>query len=394
MLYSAKNKTVFLYSSTNMHNAHRHMLENPPDGFEYKKGEYSAAPLPVAQSDGMVRRIFEKARWAVSPYYNYLHLLTGKPKIRKYFSEHHDVIHSTQSLLETNLPYVVDFEHASVFAGYNQIAFNSRTFVANLRRILESRNLKRLLPWTNAAKKSLLNCVASEKIAGKTEVVYPVVTPPKKLAKKESSTIKFLFIGGAFFEKGGIETLIAFDRFSRKYDTELTLVSDVPEDIRNKFNRNKKIHIRKFVPYSEVQKLYNESHVFVLPTHMDTFGFVIPEAMSYALPVIADASFSRPELVQTGKTGLLIKSYYSCFGNKGEYIYPTNSMLHKQRRQACMHPPEWYIDELANAMQKFILSPNFRERCAKNARKETTEGRFSPRAWKQKMGRIYKYASE
>lgn len=386
-------RTVFLYSSTNIHNAHAHMLGNPPTGFGYEKGEYLAAPQ-AAISHGGVRRIFEKLRWAVSPHYNYLRIILGKPKIRRYYSSGHDIIQSTQSLLDTNLPYVVDFEHAAVFAGYNQVAFDSGLFVRNLRAALENKGLKKLLPWTNAAKRSLLNFVRSDEIARKTEVVYPVVTPPKKIAKKNDGVIRFLFIGGNFFEKGGIETLMAFDSISRKYDTRLMLVSDVPEEIKRRFGKNKKIEIHKRIPYSEVRKEYDASHIFVLPTHMDTFGFVIPEAFSYGLPVIAEDSFSRPELITAEKTGLLVKSYYSCFGKRMEYIYPTNSQLYRQRRHACMHPPQWYVDEVADAMERMIVDSKLRRRCSANARKEATEGRFSPKAWKKKMGRIYREAVE
>ena len=311
-------KNVFLYSSSAFHNAHKHMLANAPDEFEYQKMDFMSVPT---SSDPRLKPIITNVSSFISPYYNYLHVLLGKPKVRNFSPSNCNLIHSAQCLLQTTVPYVADFEHAAVFSGYNQIAFSNKTFVKNLKKILENRNLKKLLAWSNAARMSLLNITASEDIAQKTEVLYPVVTPPERLPKKDDSKIRFLFVGGTFFEKGGLETLEAFDILSSKYDVELSMVSHVPDAICLKYSKNPKINIFRALPYLEIQKLYEKSHILVFPTHYDTFGFVIPEAMSYGLPVISDNSFSRPELIRHLENGLLIKKYYSCFGQKGEYIY-------------------------------------------------------------------------
>lgn len=364
------------------------MLANPPDDFTYESGEFLGVPTSTNQG---LRSLLDQVRWKVSPYYNEFKIAIGSPKIRS-FTTNCDLVHSAQSPLNCNVPYVMDFEHAAVLAGYNQGAFNNPKFVANLRTILENKNLKKLLAWSNAARLTLVDAVPSKIIEEKTTVMYPVITPPATIPKKDDSVIRFLFIGGNFYEKGGLETLIAFDQISKKYDTELTLISTVPDDVKARFSNNKKIRIAPRVPYEEVKKLYNAAHVFVMPTHMDTFGFVIPEALSYGLPVIADDSFARPELITHGKSGWLIKSYYSCFGKKGEYIYPTNRQLYKQRLRDSMNPPEWYIKELADAMEKFITDSKLRNVCAKNARKETTEGKFSPKMWKEKMKTVYQEA--
>ena len=387
---------VLFYSPTNLHNAYKHMVANPPENFRYIEQEYMATPLTRASGKGRLKNLLEKVRWAISPHYNYFLVATGNPKIRKFYSNDYDLIHSTQSPLETNLPYVMDFEHATVLAGYNQIAFSNQRFVRNLKNILENDKLKKLTPWSKAAKFSLLNFLSSREIEEKIEVVYPVITPPDKIpeknGKREGDRISILFVGGNFYEKGGLETLMAFDKISAKYDAHLTMVSGVPDAIKARFAKNPKITITARLPYPEVQKLYNQSHFFLMPTHMDTFAYVIIEALSYGLPVVTDDSFSRPELVENEKSGLVVKSYYSCFGPRGEYIYPTNSELYRKRKLACMNPPDWYVNELAKAMERLILDSRLRKLCSKNARLECTQGKFSPKTWKEKMGRIYREA--
>ena len=57
-----------------------------------------------------------------------------------------------------------------------------------------------------------------------------------------------------------------------------------------------------------------------------------------------------------------------------------------------MHPPDWYITELEKAMEKMIVDSKLRDRCSKNARKETVDGKLSPSVWKKTMKRIYEEA--
>jgi glycosyltransferase involved in cell wall biosynthesis len=61
------------------------------------------------------------------------------------------------------------------------------------------------------------------------------------------------------------------------------------------------------VPPSEIDSYYNASDVFVLPSmFQETFGLVLLEAFSAGLPAIAFRSGGIPELVETGKNGIVI----------------------------------------------------------------------------------------
>lgn len=369
------------------------MIANCPEGFEYVQSENQA--MPVKTDNAGLKSLLNTVRWTVSPYYNYAKVMLGSPKVWK-FSTDCPLIHSTQSLLDTKTPYVVDFEHAAVFAGYNQGAFRNAAFVHNLTRALEKPNLKRLLAWSDAAAQTLRNAIPSTPVHEKIETVYPVMSMPQKISTKNvDSTIRFLFIGGNFYEKGGPETLAAFEKLAEKYDVHLSFISaQTPQEYVEKYKYNPKIKISLGLPYSEVQTLYSQSHVFVIPTHMDTFGFVISEALSYGLPVITEDSFSRPELVEHEKTGLIVKSYYSCFGKDGAYIYGDSWSLNSKRKISSMFPPVWAIDELYLAMERMVIDSKLRNECARNARKIATEGKLSPKRWKQSMSRIYNQALE
>jgi glycosyltransferase involved in cell wall biosynthesis len=64
-------------------------------------------------------------------------------------------------------------------------------------------------------------------------------------------------------------------------------------------------HVRFLGQRTDVQQILHASDVFCLPTEMEAFGLVFPEAMRAGLPVVAARSGGVPEVVLDGVTGLL-----------------------------------------------------------------------------------------
>ena len=327
----------------------------------------------------------------LSPYYNHARILLNYPKLRKFHSSDFDLVHSGQSLLDTNLPYVVDFEHITAFCGYNQYALKRPGFVRALERILLDRNLKKLLAWSDAAANSLTSVIQNEEVARKVETLYPVMIPVKR-CRRASSSFNFLFIGNNFYAKGGYESLLAFERLASSYDCHFTAIGDIPKELYARFGNNSKITLSQRVPYAKVAEFYSNSDVFVFPTHYDTYGFVILEALSFGLPVITVDSFSTPELVRHERTGLLIRSHFSSYANDFGYAAPTQQELKKKRIQACMNPPQWYVNLLCEAMARMINDHRLRDECSRSAIAETTQGRLSPKRSREQLKRVYEEA--
>lgn len=116
-------------------------------------------------------------------------------------------------------------------------------------------------------------------------------------------TKRILFIGGDFKRKGGLDLIAVFLEHCSDQNVELHIASnaaDIPT------GRNIIVH-RDIVAYSDAWKrLYATADIFVLPTKYDLSPHVLVEAMAAGIPSIATKINAIPEIVEDGKTGLLI----------------------------------------------------------------------------------------
>jgi len=62
----------------------------------------------------------------------------------------------------------------------------------------------------------------------------------------------------------------------------------------------------RFLPYTdEVPRMLSAIDLLVLPSHSETFGYILVEAMAMGKPVVATNAGGVPEIVEDGKSGLL-----------------------------------------------------------------------------------------
>jgi glycosyltransferase involved in cell wall biosynthesis len=111
-----------------------------------------------------------------------------------------------------------------------------------------------------------------------------------------------LFIGKAFERKGGDTLLAAFalarERVPR---AELWLVTD-RHDLAGP-------GVRRIPPTYDraaIGALYQSAAIFAMPARCETWGDVFLEAMAYGLPCVATTNNAMPEIIQHGRTGLLV----------------------------------------------------------------------------------------
>ena len=91
---------------------------------------------------------------------------------------------------------------------------------------------------------------------------------------------------------------------------------DKSAELEKKYVNNKSVHLVGRVNYNIVYKYYAIADVFVLPTLLDNWSLVIPEAMSCGLPVSTTIyNGCHSELVHEGENGYVFDCFNRCFFN-------------------------------------------------------------------------------
>lgn len=155
-----------------------------------------------------------------------------------------------------------------------------------------------------------------------------VVLPPQKPLIKEyadkklpKNKIVFTLVGGDFFRKGGGEVLQAFDQLIPKHpELVLNIVSSLNygdyATHTTKENQESALEIIKkypnninhyhFLPNKEVLELLINSHIGLLPTWADSFGYSVLESQAAGCPCITTDIRALPE-VNNDEMGWMIK---------------------------------------------------------------------------------------
>ncbi len=123
--------------------------------------------------------------------------------------------------------------------------------------------------------------------------------------------VSFSFVGRDFFRKGGYEILKVFDNLlSKGAPIQLNIVSSLEygdyasrstqEELSGAISIISKhplsIFHYPFLPNEEVIKLFKNSHIVLLPSYDETYGYVVLEAQAAGCPVITTDVRSFPEI--------------------------------------------------------------------------------------------------
>jgi glycosyltransferase involved in cell wall biosynthesis len=128
---------------------------------------------------------------------------------------------------------------------------------------------------------------------------------PILVEKPPGTTPTVLFIGKNFYRKGGDLMLQAFARVREEvWDARLLLLTADP--IPSDLPRAGVDWVRPTWNRSEIEALYRQADVFVLPSRLETWGDVLLEAMAYGLPCIGVSGQAMEEIIKDGETGIVV----------------------------------------------------------------------------------------
>jgi glycosyltransferase involved in cell wall biosynthesis len=265
-----------------------------------------------------------------------------------------DVIHFFNGISYAHTPWVSTFE--TILPRFRSVVQRSHGEKPDFKDSKEERKVrkafealagpdcKKLIAMSKCSanfQKDLLDHFADyrERIEEKLVVIQP--PQPVLVSQFEDKSVtlrgkvKFMFVGSAFFRKGGMEIVETLGRLRETcgYDIELTLVSsfkienyatrETPLDVE----RAKKLvsenvdWIRHFpqLPNRDVIDLMKVSHIGLLPTYADTYGYSVLEFQATGCPVISTDVRALPEM-NNNDLGWLIEVPKN---RLGEAIYTT-----------------------------------------------------------------------
>jgi glycosyltransferase involved in cell wall biosynthesis len=129
----------------------------------------------------------------------------------------------------------------------------------------------------------------------------PTVEPqPQDVNRARDSA--FLFVGRDFVRKGGPQLLEAFARVrSRHPEVKLWIAGGFRSEVPIPG-----VIFSGQLGAKGIGGLYSTASWFVLPTLQEPFGISYLEAMSFSLPCIGSRVGAVPEIIDEGKTGLLV----------------------------------------------------------------------------------------
>ncbi len=120
--------------------------------------------------------------------------------------------------------------------------------------------------------------------------------------KKDYSNGKILFVAkGRFEDKGGNLVLKAFEMAS-KINPNLELII-VGQNEYTEQLKGKNIKTFGFIPIEELQNIFNECSLFLMPAINEPWGLVYLEALACKMPIVGLNKNSFPEISQHGKYG-------------------------------------------------------------------------------------------
>ena len=198
---------------------------------------------------------------------------------------------------------------------------NDFKYAANITR--SNKKLDYLVLVSN----SLKEFYSKELINAKCECVYipnVIENIPEKVAPLNNK--KLVSVGRLSPEKGFIDLLKIYAILHKDYpEWTLDIVGDgvEKEKLENfikEYELEDSVTLHGFRDKEYIDKLLQESSIYLLTSYTESFGIVLIEAMSHGVPCIAfDSAEGARELIQSGKNGYLIKNRsYTAFLKKVE----------------------------------------------------------------------------
>lgn len=379
-------KIYFFEYSKKRHAIHQELLKFPPSDYEFiinNNKKISVESFNKFKSNKKILWVIRILRKFISP----VQVIQKISKIEKIPKEA-GFVYAANGLFTKKFPWVIDLECVGSFFGYGEQI--SRKEKKRIERLLSNNNCKKIMPFTEYGKKTILESLDIEKFKEKIEVVHFAKDIPYT-KKKRQSKIKFLFVGSALhqspialYSKGIKEVIKSFKILNKKYNNlELIMLTKLPQDLEEEVQKIGNIKVL-FLPAEEVMRIYADADIFIFPTFIFP-GLSFVEAIGNNMPVITTNIFGNPELVEHGKNGFLID-----IPKKQEYKYGSVPIKNLPEYVEFMSEEngKYVVKKIVEYASRLIENPELIEKMGKNSRRKY-EKEFSIEVRNRKLKKIF-----
>lgn len=374
-----KIRILFDAPAENIHTIWKELISKPPEGYEFviNPRRINLGKLSSLRKSRIINFLYKKV---------FSKFITPISLSQKMLSipEGVKLIYSPDMIVTKNFPWICDAEEAIVFAGNDELLLERDK--KKIENAFQSLNCKKVLAFTNFAKKSLEREFKID-WKNKIEVVHFGAEIPK-LKKEKKEGVDIIFVGTSnnkdpmiFNLKGGREAIEAFRIISKKYsNVRMKIISNIPEGIDVNIP---KLEILPLMDREKLFELYAKSDIFLFPNYFG-LGMSVVEAMGAGLAIISTDMFGLPDGVSE-KNGEVVKiknkgkyefrgPSISDFKNFGDYIYDNNK--------------EETISQIVKFLEKLIANPLLIKKKGEESRK-LYEKEFSIEARNKKLKKIF-----
>jgi glycosyltransferase involved in cell wall biosynthesis len=384
------NKKIYVEPFWKMHSGDREQFLVSPEGYEF------LIPQTLSERTFQIASRMDFSYSALNRLERIMPIYLLKSYLERFrkIPQGTDLTFSYGHLVFRKEPWVVELETVANFTGGSQKFL--KKYQGLVERVLASKYCKKIIFWNDAGMKSVLLNLDCSKFEHKIERVNFAVHKKDFTKNYNGERIRLLFINSAnnlgYFDlKGGKEVLEAFAILNGKYDNiQLVIRSDVPQHVKNEYKGMGNIRfIEKTLPWELLEREYQSADIYLAPGYT-TPVWVILDAMSYELPIVATDVWCTSEYVENGTAGLLIE--------KSEILanYPASlawNTFSPQFRRVIQTVDTKVAQQLADKTSILIENEELRRRLGKAGRQEIENGKFSIESRNRRLKEIFDEAT-
>ncbi len=182
---------------------------------------------------------------------------------------------------------------------------------------------------------------------------------PEKTSNLKSNNI--LSVGRLEKVKKIDELIKVFAKMNTKYTLNIAgdgLEKESLEKLAKEHNLEKRVNFLGYQSKEELEKLYLDTSLFVLPSESESFGLVLIEAMSYKVPVIAFSDAKGvTEIIENNKNGVLLEERnYDKLQEKIEELMENESLRNSLGEYARKYIKKYTKESISEEWFLFIES--------------------------------------